>query len=160
MRSHLAGPGNFSTVQANWRPVLENKIMKEKLLAFICDAVVSLSRTQMLSKSHRIPCSWIKNNPPPTPPLKLEFLTEDFRSELLKNNTPPPQNCNFSWKTWGLQFWAYQEYPTKPPRIGTSHGKPGDFGSEMTKNTPSRIGTSHGRLRDFDFEFTNNTPLH
>ena len=45
-----------------------------------------------------------------------------------------------------------------PPKIGTSHGKLGNFGSELTKSTsPARIGTSYGRIRDFGFELTKNS---
>ena len=52
------------------------------------------------------------------------------------------------------------EFTKNPsPRIGTSHGRLRDCGSELTKNTPSpRIGTSHGGLGDFGSEFSKNTP--
>ena len=74
----------------------------------------------MLSKSHRIPCSWQRIlHPSPEMELLIEDLG-DFSSELVQN-------------------------PPHPPRMGTSHGVFVDFESELTKNTP-KIGTSHGRL--------------
>ena len=47
-----------------------------------------------------------------------------------------------------------------PPRIGTSHGGLGDFGSELTKNTPvPSFGASHrGFVMDWCMETTPVSP--
>ena len=73
----------------------------------ICDALDSCSGTQMLSKSRRIPYSWIKKIPTPNQIGTSHGALRDFRSELLKNPLPS---------------------------IGTSHR---GLRTELTKNTPN-----------------------
>ena len=58
-----------------------------------CDAVARSNVKILLSKSHRIPYSWIKN----TSPLEMKLLMDG-----LTKNTPllhPHPDWNFSWRT-------------------------------------------------------------
>ena len=77
----------------NW--YVQPGVFGKTRIALICGVSVKI----LLLKSHRIPYSWQKIPPPPL--MKLWFWASQ--------EYPTSQNWDFSWRTWRLCFWAFQE---------------------------------------------------
>ena len=118
----------------------------------ICDALASLSGNQM-SRSQRIPYSWIKNPPP-----KWNFLWMDFESELTMNtpHTHIPTQIELLMEDLGTSVLNLPKIP--PPRLELVNEDLGTLVLSLPR-IPSPIITSHGGIRDLSSELTKNNPL-